>query len=202
MALNYDFYRNPVPGNSGREPRLHARAVTSGTITTGQIAESICQSSSATRGDVQLVVTQLVEETRKWLSLGYRVHIEGLGYLSVTLAAPPVRTSREIRAESIRVKSVKLRPDMEMKQALAHFSIAKAQVKRHSKPHTSEEIDAGLQQYFASHPSMSSAGFLRLFAFTRTTGMRRLRQLVESGKLIKSGHPSFPLYLPGENLPR
>ncbi|GHT37988.1 DNA-binding protein [Bacteroidia bacterium] len=202
MAVNYDFYRNPAPTDSGREPRLHARAVTSGTITTGQMAESISKCSSATKGDVQLVLTQLVAETRKWLSLGYRVHIEGLGYLSLTLAAPPVQTSHEIRAESIHVKGVKLRPDAEMKQAVADFHIARAQVKRHSKQHTGEDIDAGLLHYFASHASMPSADFLRLFAFTRTTGMRRLRQLVEARKLAKSGHPSFPLYLPGENLSR
>ena len=200
MAVNYDFYRSPVPSNSGREQRLHARAVTSGTITTGEIAKLISQSSSATEGDVQLVLTQLVAETRRLLSLGFRVHIEGLGFLSLTLAAPPVQTGHEIRAESIHAKSVKLRPDKEMKQAVAGFHIAKAQVKRHSKQHTGEEIDAGLQQYFASRPSLSSANFLRLFGFTRTTGMRRLRQLVEAGKLSKSGHPSFPLYLPGENL--
>ncbi|GHT37792.1 DNA-binding protein [Bacteroidia bacterium] len=198
MALRYDFYRNPAPGKDESEPRLHARVVTSGTISTEDIAGFISQSSSATRGDVELVVTQLVAETRKWLSRGYRVHIKGLGYLGLTLDAPPVHTPKEVRAESIRVKSVKLRPDMEMKKAIGSFHLAKAQVKNHSKRYASGEIEARLKQYFASHQSMSSDDFLRLFAFTRSTAMRRIRKLVEEGKLVKSGYRHLLLYLPGE----
>jgi len=196
MGYQYEFYRSPVPQGSEREERLHARVVPSGTIHLRGLAEVIQAGSTATVGDVMLVVGQLVEHVREQLGKGMRVHIDGLGYLELTLKCRPVQKSGEIRSESIHVKSISLRPDSEMKSALATFKAVRSKVKRHSALLSDEEIDKRLRDFFENNPFMTSRDFSALCGFTKTTAARRLQKLVAEGKLQWSGHMRSPLYMP------
>jgi predicted histone-like DNA-binding protein len=200
MGYKYDFYRSPVPKSSNRKETYHARVVSSGTVDAREIAERIHSASSATVGDVLLVMDQLVEQIIFQLSRGMRVSIPGLGVFELTLENRPVASPREIRSESIRVKSVILRPDRNMKSALSKFTAVRTEVKNHSRTVSDAEIDALLTGYFMEHEYLTSRDFRSLCRLTESTAIRRLRRLRSEGKIKATGHPRFPLYIKGDAL--
>ena len=104
MAAKYDFYKTPVSKDSTKRPRFHARIVSSGTIDTDDLAKRIHGRCTVTPADVAAVLISLSEVTAEYLREGKRVHIDGLGYLQVTLQCPAVQSTHEIRSESIRFK--------------------------------------------------------------------------------------------------
>ena len=85
MAAKYDFYKTPVSKDSTKRPRFHARIVSSGTIDTDDLAKRIHGRCTVTPADVAAVLISLSEVTAEYLREGKRVHIDGLGYLQVTL---------------------------------------------------------------------------------------------------------------------
>ena len=67
-------------------------------------------------GIVQAITTTLGD----WLAKGYTVEIEGLGFFSTTLKCThPVMNKKEVRAESVKMSTVKFRPGIEFKRYVA-----------------------------------------------------------------------------------
>jgi predicted histone-like DNA-binding protein len=196
MELYYDYYKNPIPKDTNRKQRLHARAVTSETVDLETMAENLQHRSTVTTGDVKAVVTLLCQEMVNQLSSGNRVHIDGLGFFHLTLTCPPVRTPNEKRAESVKVKSVAFRPDIQFKEEIKSLKVKRVEEKNHSKDYSDAEIEERLAAYFLTHPYIKSREFQALCGLTSSTATRRLRNLVASGKLKTTGHPKFPLYEP------
>ncbi|MDF9829184.1 HU family DNA-binding protein [Parabacteroides sp. PF5-6] len=199
MSVHYDFYSNPIPPNSNRKPRLHARVVSRGTVSTQELAKYIHDCSSLSTADVKGVLTALCEALSHYLRYGQKVHLEGLGSFELTLTCPPVRYPHEIRAESIHFKSVVFRPDRELKNEFRTLHLERAKEKRHSKKLSPEEVDQRLQRYFATHETITRESFQSLCGFIRCTACRRLQQLVKDGKLQKTGPKSYPSYQPANN---
>ena len=94
MAAKYDFYKTPVSKDSMKRPRFHARIVSSGTIDTDDLAKRIHGRCTVTPADVAAVLISLSEVTAEYLREGKRVHIDGLGYLQVTLQCPDRKSTR------------------------------------------------------------------------------------------------------------
>ena len=84
MEIEYDLYENPGK-EVGDSPRLHAKVVTKDVITTKNLREYITMKCTATPADVVAVLTALSDELYNALSDGYSVHIDGLGYFSLSL---------------------------------------------------------------------------------------------------------------------
>lgn len=198
MSTDYDFYKNPIPQGSNRRPRLHARVVPKATVDTEQLARYIHDASSLTTGDVKATLTMLSEMIVRELKSGNRVHIDGLGYFEMTLQCPPVKDPKEIRAESIRFKSVAFRPDASLKGKLSTTRFQRVAHKSHSKEASDTEIDERLTTYFATHDYITRSDFQHLCGLTKSTASRRLQECLQAGKLRKEGLYKFPLYVPTE----
>lgn len=196
MSANYDFYSNPVPPGSNRKPRLHARIVTNGTIDTKDIAEEIHSRCTLTIGDIYATLISLSELITEHLQEGDRVHIKGLGYFQMTLQCPPVKSPKEIRAESIQFKSVAFRPEMALKEILKTTTFVRAARKVHSNKYSEIEIDGLLTGHFLDNPYITRMDFQYLCGFTKATANRKLTRLVQEGKLKKEGLCRFPVYMP------
>ena len=179
-----------------KRPRFHARIVSSGTIDTDDLAKRIHGRCTVTPADVAAVLISLSEVTVEYLREGKRVHIDGLGYLQVTLQCPAVQSTHEIRAESIRFKSVAFRPEVELKDSLKTMTLERAKYKSHSRQLEPERIDQLLASYFAEHEYMTRVAFQRLCGLTSSTASRRLHQFVEAGKLRDIGTRHQSLYVP------
>jgi len=196
MAAFYDFYPNP-PFEKAKG-RLHARAITSGTIGTNELAEEIQSRSTISTADVVAVLSSLKDVAIDHFKDGHRIHIDGFGYFQITLSCPPVQTENEIRAESIRFKSVVFRPEKELTNKLKHIPFERVARKNHSLKHTEDKMEEKLARYFSVKPFISRIDFQRLFGYTKSTANRHLKKLANEGKLRKSGLHRFPVYEPVE----
>lgn len=194
MALHYDLYENPLPDDKRRK-RLHARVVTQGTSSTEDLAYLIHDRCSLTPGDVKAALSELADVLAHELSYGKRVHLEGLGYFQLTLEMPPVREAKDIRGSSIHVKSIAFRPEVGLKERFLSLELKRVREKVHSAPCPDEKMERLLRNYFEHHPHITSREFRALCGLTRTTGQRRLKQLLADGKLRKVGHRGAPLYV-------
>ncbi len=195
MGIRYDFYENPAQKKDTKQPKLHARVVSSGTMTTDEIALRIHGNSTLTTGDVKAVLTSLSELIVSELSFGRRVHVEGLGYFHLTLSCPPVKSPKEIRAESIRVKSIAFRPEIELKKNFKRLPFQRVREKRHSCRYSEIEIDGLLTGHFMDNLYITRRQFQGLCGMTTTTAFRRIKQLIADGKLQRS-HAHRSLYEP------
>ncbi|MDR0750249.1 MAG: HU family DNA-binding protein [Tannerellaceae bacterium] len=196
MAAYYDFYQNPP--SAKRKESLHARVITSGTVDTNYLAQEIQEQSTLSTADVKGVLTALGEVAARHFKNGERIHIEGFGFFQITLSCPAVKTPKEIRAESVRFKSVVFRPESALLKLLGNIRFERVSEKRHSTNHSGEEIDNRLTHYFSLHPTLTREDYQRLGGYTKTTANRRLKQLLAEGKLQKAGFHHFPVYEPAK----
>ena len=200
MTAYYDFYKNPKPENSKKDTCYHARIVTNGTVSTNNLIRNIHSRCTLTSGDIRAVLISLSEVIVEELQEGRRVNIEGLGYLQMTLECPDIKSPKEIRAESVRFKSVAFRPEIELKNKLRFTPFERINHKSHSNERTEKEIDELLLQHFREHETLNRLEFQRLCSFTASTAKRRLRELRTAGKIKNIAHPQHPLYKAGEAL--
>ncbi len=196
MGLRYDFYENPSRKDNTKRPRLHARVVTQGTMSTDEIAEQIHSRSTLTTGDAKAALISFIEVMAQELSDGRRIYLEGLGYFQLTLSSPPITSPKEIRAESIHVKSVAFRAEASFKKRFTSVRLERAREKRHSNRYSEIEIDGLLTGHFLDNAKITREQFSRLCGFTKSTAKRRLRELVAAGKLTNTGYKNFPTYEP------
>jgi predicted histone-like DNA-binding protein len=196
MSLRYDFYENPAPKDSDKRPKLHARVVTDGTMNIDELARHIHGICTLTTADIKASLIALVEVMANELASGQRIHLDGLGYFNLTLAAPPVDSPKEIRAESIQVRSVVFRPEKSFKKRFKGIPLKRSKEKKHSNRYSAIEIDGLLTGYFLNNTHITCRTFCSLCGFTESTGRRRLHQLVAEGKLRNTGYRSLPLYEP------
>lgn len=196
MAIQYDFYLNPNSVGSNKK-RYHARVVSSGQVSTDQLAKEINQECSLTPADIKAVLISLGEKLTKHLSEGQKVHLEGIGHFQVNLhCKEEVRTVHAIRSENIEFKSVSYRADTELKKHLRKQKIYRSRTKIHSLPMAEEEIDLKLTEYFAVQTTLTRRDFQILCSQVQTTANRILRKLVEKGKLKNISTPRNPVYVP------
>ena len=196
MAIQYDFYRNPNSGGANKE-RYHARVVSSGQISTEQLAKEINQECSLTPADIKAVLVSLSDKLAKHLSEGHKVYLEGIGHFQVNLRCKEeVRTVNASRSESIEFKSISYRADNELKKHLKKQKVRRSRVKKHSHPMTEEEIDQILTEYFSTNTFLTRQKFQLICSQVQTTANRILKRLVEYGKLKNIASPHHPVYIP------
>lgn len=200
MTVRYDFYKNPSPRGNKQQVRYHARVVPYGTIDSETLAKRIHSRCTVTPVDVKAVLLSLSEVIVEELQSGNRVYIEGLGYLQLTLECPPIQSVKEVRAESIRFKSVAFRSEADLKKWLCVTRFERASLKSHSKELSLEHVEKMLVSYFASQPYLTRRTFQGLCGYTRSTANRQLKELREAGKLSCVGTARSSLYVPGVNL--
>jgi predicted histone-like DNA-binding protein len=196
MSLHYDFYENPASGDSDKRPKLHARVVTDGTMNIDDLARYIHEICTLTTADIKASLVALVEVMADELASGRRIHLDGLGYFNLTLTSPPIDSPKEIRAESVHVRSVAFRAEESFKKRFRSIALKRIKEKRHSNHYSDIEIDGLLTGYFLDNAHITCRAFCSLCGFTKSTGWRRLHQLVAEGKLRNAGYHNLPLYEP------
>ena len=91
MAIKFEFYESPNTIGT-RKKRYHARVVNWQRINTDYLAREIQYGSSLTVADIKATIISLSEKLAYYLKDGARVHIEGIGYLHISLTCPETRT--------------------------------------------------------------------------------------------------------------
>jgi len=199
MAIKFEYYKSPK-ASAEEEDKYHARAVTTRTITTDQIARYIQEASSLTMSDVKAVLVALSNELAYHLGESERVHLEGIGYFQTTLKSDKVIDPKKTRAQSVWFKSVKFRADQQLKKKLANMLTVRSEVKRHSVSLTNEEIDRRVALFFKSEQFLTRRYLEAICNMTQPTASRHLKRLKEEGKIKNIGMPKQPIYTPGDKL--
>ena len=196
--ITYEFYRNPDSEGTNKK-RYHARGVSFGKVDTEQLAKEIQKECSLTHVDVKAVLMTLADKLAEHLGNGRKVHLEGLGHFQVNLRCKEeVRTTHAVRSENIEFKSVSFRADNGLKKSLKQEKIKRSRIKPHSYPHTDAGIDKLLVKYFESHQILTRREFQYLTGLLKATASRRIKKLVEEGKLKNIGPFRNPIYVPCE----
>ena len=113
MAIKFDLFENPVKEGIS-SPKLHAKVITKDVVTTREIREAIHKKCTASPADVAAVITALNDELYEKLSDGYTVHLDGIGYFSLSLKCAPDINPRYIKDDDVQVRSIKFTPDKDL----------------------------------------------------------------------------------------
>jgi predicted histone-like DNA-binding protein len=108
--------RNPL---YPAEPyKQYANAVNAGRLGIKDFAKEIAGRSSLTRGDIENVLTNFIDELPTFLKLGLSVKLGEFGTLRLTLVSEGVEDGRQFTADNIKGTKVVFTPGVEFKNSL------------------------------------------------------------------------------------
>lgn len=195
MEIEYDLYENPGK-EVGDSPRLHAKVVTKNVVTTKNLRENITRKCTATPADVAAVLTALSDELYNALSDGYSVHIDGLGYFSLSLGCNSEAGSENKADVDVWVRGIKFVPEKELLEKFETANLQRVTDKsRHSEKMTDEEVMKRLQGYFAENEYMQRKDFEKLTGFNLSKSSRYIKLLVDNGVLKNIASKFHPVYI-------
>ena len=184
MRISHKFCKlRNTPNSEAKKTKLHPRVVNSNTVNTDKLARLIEHASSPIEGDAKAALNEFCRILTSELQAGDRVHLDGLGYFYLTLAAPPIESDKEICAESVKVKSIAFLPEAALKKQFKIVTIRRVKRKNHSQSLSETELDEILADYFKEHTSITRRSFQELCGLTKSTATRRIKKLLEEGKL-------------------
>lgn len=195
MAAEYEFFRTPQPKGSNKE-RYHARMVVKQKVDTKQLARTIARRGAIKEAEVIAVITDLAKVLQEELSEGKSVHIDGIGSFRVSAQSPSVRTRDEVRAESIKFKSVVYTPEKGLRKQLNGMKFVRTTTPHLSADISDIEIDSRLTEHFKDHSYITTKQLRTLCLLTYATALRRLKARVENGSLTHPEHLHSPFYFP------
>jgi len=197
MAVKFDFYPTPVAPGAKKKVRYHARVVGSYTVKTAEITRKIQNACSLTRGDVKGALGALSAILVESLSVGNRVHLEGIGYFQITLECAETDDPSATHAQNVHFKTVKFRPDQILRKELRkEIKTSRSDRKSHSLQLSEIEIDGLLIEYFQENPYLTRMRFQQLCGFTRTMTLKHINRLIKEKRLKNTNTHNQPIYVP------
>ncbi len=196
MAI-YDFREEP-PRNreEGEKPLLYPRIVSSGTITTEQLAKEIARSTTFTQGEVKGMIVTLADVLARHLNNGYRVKLGEIGYFSARLSARPVTDKREITSRSIRIDDVNFKATAAFRRHLnGEVQRAKGDGFRRSSTLPVEKKKELLLEWLREKRFISRKTYCALTHTLKTKAWKELNGFVEEGIIRRTGHGNQLLYI-------
>ena len=110
---------NPLEPDSNR--KWYSSPVKTGTINNYQVSKGIAAKSSMTRGAVLNVIENMVDEIPKYLMDGYRVNLNNLGTLRISMSSEGVNTPEDFTDDNIKNMRVVFTPSPEFKKSLKNI---------------------------------------------------------------------------------
>ena len=195
MEIEYDLYENPGK-EVGDSPRLHAKVVTKNVVTTKNLRENITRKCTATPADVAAVLTAISDELYDALSDGYSVHIDGLGYFSLSLSCNSEVGSGNMDNVDVWVRGIKFVPEKVFVEKFETANLVRVKDEsRHSEKITDEEVMKRLETYFAKNQYMQRTDFEELTGFNLSKSSRYIKRLVDDGVLKNISSKFHPVYV-------
>ena len=111
------------------------------------------------------------------LSEGSSVHIAGIGYFSIGIAASGVDDPSEMNGKQVKVKTIHFEPDVElMNKLLENTTFERSQAYNISSGLSDVEMKQKLRQHFEENDCLTAKEFRLLMKLTRATAYRRLQE--------------------------
>lgn len=197
MAVQFELYQTPMPEDKKNKVRYHARPVSYETVDTKKLVYRIHDRCSLSPSDVISTLEELKYEVAQCLKEGKKVHIDGLGYLQITLSCEEeIRDPKDKRVHKVKLKAVKFKADKELKAELSDMEFHRSKYRPHSTGLSDIEIDMRLTEYFAENQIITRRKFQYLCEMTQITASRYIKKLITEKKLQNLGTTHQPIYTP------
>ncbi|SUB87427.1 DNA-binding domain-containing protein [Prevotella denticola] len=198
MTVNYKLLK--TYGRLPKNAEYRAVAIDNQTVELDQIGEEIEHSTSLTHADLIGAVRALNDEVAHQLMAGNAVHLPGLGYFSLAVKGDIYEDPRShhYRLHNPEVRTVKFRPDAEMKERLrsTEFNNITYEQGVSSVP-TAQDIDNAIDELFAIKPVITVADLRRRLNLSSAYSYRIADRLTKEGKLRNVGSWHRKVYVKG-----
>ena len=150
------------------------------------IAENVGYANSATAADVLAVWNAMEYEIIRALEDGRRVSLGNLGTLRLEVGTKPGKsTAKSITSKDIEAKGITFTPSKKLSQRLKDITFECDGIVKHElSASRTEEV---LTEYFATRQYISARNYATLCHCSESTARRRIAELLEEGRLVKSG---------------
>ncbi|MDR3261657.1 MAG: HU family DNA-binding protein [Tannerella sp.] len=116
--MKYRVIQRGNPQNPTGPKKKYASPVNAGKLTLSDFAKEIAGRSSLTRGDIENVLINFLDELPTFLKIGMSVRLGGFGTLRLSLSSEGVDEDKEFTATHIKGVKVILTPSTEFKEVL------------------------------------------------------------------------------------
>ena len=106
------------PQDLGATPKHYGNAVNAGTITIEKFAKTIADRSSLSRGDIQNVLYNFIEQLPIFLEIGMSVQLGAFGTMRLSLETTGADTPEAFTANNVKGAKVIFTPGVEFKDYL------------------------------------------------------------------------------------
>jgi predicted histone-like DNA-binding protein len=120
--MKYKVIEKGNPLNPAAPKKQYANAVNAGKFTIKDFAKEISGRSSLTRGDIENVLNNFVDDLPTFLKLGLSVKLGEFGTLRLNPVSEGVEVGKEFTAASIKGVKVIFTPGVELKESLKNIS--------------------------------------------------------------------------------
>jgi predicted histone-like DNA-binding protein len=120
--MEYKRLHRLLPGHPQGKIIQYAIPVNTGKITTKEIAEAIAGRSALTRGDIESVLLNFIDELPTFLKHGMSVQLGNFGTIRLTISSEGVEEGKPFTANNIKGVRVVFTPSVEFKDSLRHIS--------------------------------------------------------------------------------
>lgn len=136
------------------------------------------------------------DELYEKLSDGYTVHLDGIGYFSLSLKCASDINPRYIKDDDVQVRSIKFTPDKDLINRFRNVCLEReVDDAHHSAKLDEEEMKQKLVEYFKTHAFLQRRDFEQLTGFNSSKSTRVIRELVKEGMLKNAGTKYQPVYV-------
>lgn len=201
MSIKYEI--QPIKNSQGTgEERHFARIYERTPMSANELKNSIQDSCTLTKGDVEATLSALRDIMIRELSQGNRFYIPSIGYfsLSVDLDMPEGKTIDKVRGDYITVRNIKFRPDASVLEKVRNsVRFERANFSTQSKSVTEESMQKKIKDYISANGYINRSGMEDLLGLRRTAALRWLKHFTEKGILRKEGPQNSPVYFWNSN---
>lgn len=194
--IKFDIYESPA--NDGEKKKYHVRNTNKQTIHSKDLIHEATLYTSVSRSDWAAVVEGLIDILSEKLGDGKRIHINGLGYFSVSIGSTESENPKKMTRGTVQITGVNFQPEKSFKKSIisrAHF--VRERYKVHTVDLSSIEVDGLLSEYFKDHRSITCARMQQVCGMTRSTAYR-LQALTQGAhpSLQREGYKNATAYIP------
>jgi predicted histone-like DNA-binding protein len=120
--MKYKLILRKNPQDRQERGKYYANAVNAGKLSIKDLAKEIAGRSSLTRGDVENVLDNFIDELPTFLKLGLSVKLGNFGTIRLTVASEGANEPEEFKADLIKGVRVIFTPSTELKESLKDIS--------------------------------------------------------------------------------
>ena len=126
MAVEYVLVERGNPADKTAPKKFYPQAKAKGEITLKEVSTIISDRSTASRGDVSLILDGLVHTLMVELAKGNIVRMGEFGSFQITVSGQGAEVAEKFNASMIESSSITFRPGKDLKDMLATLSFEKS----------------------------------------------------------------------------